>query len=1342
MLTRAMKKLIYALAIVLPGICIHLNAQQGLPYVIGTGGHSGSTSVTFTVGQPFVANQFNDAGFLNTFRLPADTLFTYEIGAITDKVVKHNSTCRFRIAWTGYPSAVYSYKVTHRHDTTFTIIQENASAVFQYEPLPDDFSPFQIEFTASLGEKSVTQTVNFTPVPDLQPEQDIIRYLHSEVTLDTIVMNRTWKTGDPMNFSSGDSLQMIDLIGKTVVFENGTIPFAWDMPNLARLNVFATTIIVRDAVRLPQTEVHLYCENLIFEDTGQEHSSFITTPRTPGLDVLEEHGLRGGDLHIYARQVTAPGSNYRFYLNGGTGSAENLALGAAPGGGGDAGNFHSNLNLRSRVSHKGGLYQSPLDWENNYPLGPKGEDGKYFLESHPYKWLHPNAVRLKMQYARERFIYGEEEVTLGICEKYISRISSYKNTPYWDADTVNRPDLEQLLYSFAAVKEQVENNLDYYGNPRGWAPLLSFEANLENYENEIEYAIRVLYLNYWMSNKATNLQDLLDGAWELKKRNAAEIERLQQRYAEASADFGSNLQQFKVTGERLDSIAFVYDQKIHELLIKAKDKVESSWESKLRKAGFVAGQICKFIPGPAPQVLGSALQTAASFDYEDPLSMDNWSMVHETLNLAMDEFSVLVENASEVISGMNLAAVASAAGKQALHNNQVVLENLSPENLMKIGGAIKELTIPDNRVKAEFERLRATAPILNELTDIMEDLSVKKGIAARDLSFNRYQLTSIPNEITRLLLACDAMDDIIIRNENVVDPRALSYLNEMKNSAWERMLKYHYYLAGAYQYRFLKPYGQPLNMQPLFESFETLAENSAEHSAELQLSQYQALLPVFQDQLKEISDELYDQFNTGTGLHNEYNSPVRYTLNARQLEELNMSGQVSINIWEDGKLPLQNADYRITDIAIDPAALQINQDTILIDASLTMLFAHSGTSTLINCDNARHFMFSQYNKDAALYYSTNNMSPLGWGETYFFVNKDLVTIQRSLASESLLRKILNQAGDDDFMVFTRPAAWSDIRISTSLFTGEQARMQFSIESMTLVIKTDYQPVTTFSNIMVNTSDGLMPLIRSSRADKNGRYHGWGNFTRSYDKVGSAMMFTAPGEYGIYKFDKWVKTGNGSYEEIHSGSVSVNPASYTRITAHYLPDVPELNVPDTLYVDWSQTSLDIPVKNLNVTGHMVMGWFSETTSEWFSISEGTVKGEEDGTITLLFSANEGDLRKGTVSVYAFNASNPEKEVVIIQGSVGTSVEPIPPVELMIAVYPVPAREEIRLSFPDSETGKECLITVLGMDGRNVYTQRIKDISKDHIIGLSGIKPGVYILKVVVEDKVYIRRFIKL
>jgi hypothetical protein len=1300
------------------------------------GGQSDSLSNTFTVGQPFHDQRGDEAGFAHALMLPRDSLFAYEIRAIPDKVVFHNSDCRFRVYWPENPAADYTYRVTDRYDTTLLIEQEDTSAVFKYEPLPGDFSPFLVEFMAISGEDTASQQVRFTPVPDIFPEQDIIRYMHSEITFDTLLMNRTWETGPPMNFSSMDSSATIDVIGKTVVFENGNVPFAYDMPNLARLNVFAINVIVRDLVKLPQTTVCLYCENLVFEDTGPVPSGFVTTPRTPGLNKSEEQGLPAGDFYCYAKKVTAPGISRRFYLNGGTGSAENQGTGANPGGGGNAGDFYSNLNLKAYVSLGGGLYQSPYDWANNYPLGPKGADGRYIFEPLPHKWLHPHAVRLMLQYARENYIYGQDEVTLDICKKYTSLISNYKETPQWDADTINRLDLDQLLYSFASVKEQLENDLDYYGNPRGWAPLLSFEANLENYENEIEYAIRVFYLNYWMSAKATDLQDILDAAWELKEQNAGEIERLQQLYADASAEFGPNLLEFQMMSNRLDSITFVYDQKIQELLTKAKRKVENSWESKLRKIGYIAGQVCKFIPTPVTQVLGSGLQTAASFDYEDPWSMENWSKVHETLNVALDEFSTVADNASGMIGGMNPASIATGLGKQAQHNCEVVLENLSPENLMKIGPAIKKLTIPDDRVKAEFERMKAATPILEVWTDTMEYLSMQKGEAAQRLSFNRYQLTSIPREITKLLLACDAMDNLIIGNENVVDPRALSYLNEMKNTAWERMLKYHYYLAMAYQYRFLKPYEQPLNMQPLFESFDTLAV----HNAELSPSQYQALLPVFQDQLKQITDELYDQFNTGT--YNEFNSPIRYSLNESQLKDLNKNGTLGINIWENGKIPLQHADCRVTDIAIDPAALRISQDTILPDAALTLLFSHSGRSVLIGPQTGQHFLFNQYNKDAAVYYNTNNMSPLGWGEVYFFANQQLVDIERSLASQSLLRKILDNAGDDDFMVFTRPAAWSDIKISTSLYTGEQVNMNFEIDSMTLMIYTDYKPVATFSNVLVNTSDGLMPLIRCSEPDRNGRYHGWGNFTRSYDKTAGQVIFTVPEEYGIYKFDKWLMTANSQTEEIFYKSVMVNTANPTWITAKYRLNVPELDVPDTLYAMGSQTSLEIPVNNLNVSEHLVMDWFSETTSEWLSIKENTDTGEEDGTITLQFSANEGDQRTGTIWVYAFDASNPEQQVVIIQGSKETAIQSKTPDAHSLLVYPVPASQQIRLDLPEKAIGKPCLISIFTMDGRTVYTQEwMQEHSTDYIIGLSGLPPGTYILKAIIEEEVYIRKFIK-
>jgi hypothetical protein len=277
---------------------------------------------------------------------------------------------------------------------------------------------------------------------------------------------------------------------------------------------------------------------------------------------------------------------------------------------------------------------------------------------------------------------------------------------------------------------------------------------------------------------------------------------------------------------------------------------------------------------------------------------------------------------------------------------------------------------------------------------------------------------------------------------------------------------------------------------------------------------------------------------------------------------------------------------------------------------------------------------------------------------------------------------------------------------------------------------------------VNTSGGLMPLIRVSSPDKNGRDNGWGNFTRSYDKTADPVFFTAPEEYGIYRFDKWVKTVNSGYEEVYYNIVSVDPVNHTRLTAFYVPYVPELDLPDTVYASWSRTSLDIPVRNLNMSEELVMDWFSVTESEWFSIKEGTDMGEEDGNLSLEFSANEGAQRSGEITVYAFDASNPEKKVVIIQESKETGVPFNSESREHLIIYPVPADQEIRIGLPGNFTGMLCEVMIYDMDGRKLFSREWSQAdSREISVDVSGFSPGIFIVKAIFGREVYTGKFAK-
>ena len=1319
-----MKKILIILLLTGSGLFCGIRGQVYIPYTLGIGGLTDSVDISYITGQPYVSTNNHTTGLGNLLWIPEDTLFSYKLGEIPAKVVFHNTTCRFRFWWENHPKTSYSYKVLDRYDTTLILEQEDTSAVFNYIPLLNDFSSFTVEFIAIDEIDTSSQIVLFNPVPVIRPEQDIITYQHAQEFFDTILVQKIWKIGDTMNFTNDDTALIINLIGKTIVFKDGNVPFSYkNIPNLEELNIYATNLIIQDTVNIPQSRVHIYCENLIFEDNGGTISSFITAPRTPTLAKLK--GLDAQEFHCYIKNIISSGNHYRFYVTGGQGSPSLLVAPetfSAPGGGGNGGDFYSNLNLRLYINQSGGQYGVPTDWKA-MPLGPKGNPGEFLFEPNFYSWLHPNALRIILQYTRESYLYGNEQLVKSTCQKYIDIIKSYKKTDGWNNDTTSRLDLEQIYYSFSSLLEQLNQNLDYFGNPKGWAPLLSFEANLENYKNEIEFSIHVLYLHYWLSNKAASLEDKQEAAQLLKDQSIKEIMRLRDLYAAAYEDYSPNRLKFKNIIYKLDSVTFNYERKIEALLVTAQKNVESSWESRLRKVGYIAGQVCKFIPGPATQVLGSSLQTAASFDYENPLSMDNWSKVHETLTLAVDEFGTVTDNASGLIEGMNPASMALAAAKQAQHNAKVVLDNMSPENLQKIGTAIKELTIPDDKVKAEFERLKKNTPILEVWTDSIESYTMKKGEVAQVLAFNQYQLTSIPDEITKLLLGVDAMDNILISTEDISDPRAMSYLNEMKKTAWERMVRYHYYLALAYQYRFLKPYSQPLNMQPLFESFATLAGNDAE----LTPDQYTSLLAVFENQIKVISNEIYTNFNDGT--YSEYNAPITYTLTNNQLSELNSKGELKINIWNSGKIPREYVDCRITDISIADENLSIKTDTILQDASLTILMAHSGNSALINQTTGEHFMFSQYNDNVAEYYNTNNLSPLGWAEKYFFYNEELIPIQRSLASQSLIKEILEVADNNDLMIFTRPAGWAEIKLVSSLYTGEQANMNYSIENLTLRISIDYRPTTKFSNILINTSDGLLPLITCSKPDLNGRDYGWGNFTRSFNKNDGVVTFTAPEEYGIYSFQKWLITTNAGTNEVAYPSIGVNTLTHTWISAIYQLNVPELLVPDTLYASWNQGTLDIEVKNLNVCDHLPMAWFSTSDGEWFSVKEETDKGLEDGKISLMLNNNTGNQRTGEVIVYAFDAANPEQKVTIIQNGLSDGIIEQKKDEPGISIYPNPVYSDILIDLPGDPNIDHYVISVITLDGKVLFSEKASPVSPEpYRISLRQLPPGMYILRV--------------
>ena len=95
-----------------------------------------------------------------------------------------------------------------------------------------------------------------------------------------------------------------------------------------------------------------------------------------------------------------------------------------------------------------------------------------------------------------------------------------------------------------------------------------------------------------------------------------------------------------------------------------------------------------------------------------------------------------------------------------------------------------------------------------------------------EISAAAYKATMLPNQIMNNMLAMDTIQRDRARLQGAIMlPETVEYLHEIDRLARERLLKYHYYMAKAYEYRLLKPYTGALNLDAVTNQIVTLADN-------------------------------------------------------------------------------------------------------------------------------------------------------------------------------------------------------------------------------------------------------------------------------------------------------------------------------------------------------------------------------------------------------------------------------------------------------------------------------------------------------------------------------------
>lgn len=798
-----------------------------------------------------------------------------------------------------------------------------------------------------------------------------------------------------------------------------------------------------------------------------------------------------------------------------------------------------------------------------------GSAGRVEQIGHPLSWLSPFALRQIIAQAKDAYLYGHYPYAAKALQDYDSILTSSEFNlsrtnlpPGWEVDfDALREEIQMLLHRLAS-------HLDYFGNPAGWVPMLSFEANLTAFRNEVDPAVRTLYLSYWMGNAASSLDQKLQGLATARERLSTQVAQNRDEYAKAMELLPVLETEYIALSNNTERVRVYVSQVELALENQAQHNVQQrhkvpGW----KKVAKVAGTILSVVPigQPALGAVGQGLSLIADYDSRNPLatvagiagiagqfsggklkaSMSSWKT--ELNKLSLDDFTkrgLTITNCVEstnytiqVVNGVRVTnATVSVDCSQRRYSPLEYVKNLQGYGKAITAGfnVYRELNsraeAPAGEVGAELQRLKAENPEFTRAIDEISRLMAQKELFQARLAEATQASAQLQDSITQNLLMIDGLNRDSSAGLAILDARAISYLREMERRAKERLLKYHYFLAQAYQYRLMEPYLGELRLDRLFDKFRDIAQSGK--GSELSQADFEVLRNIYEEQLSSITSTIIDRFNSNP---TEYQGQVSLEVPADKLAELRPNNPIRVRVpIRDYFFPSEE-NLRIANLEVDPGKLGVHFAQAIVPFKLRV--THSGKSQLTF--DGKHYLFRHYND--------GNRSPLRWGIRY---NKDgrIVPEEPSDATESLLYSLLESSGyEDKILLFARPGVDTELEISLE---SVSALTPVAITNLVLNLTFDYtdRRRSVVNLDVVEDVHGFMPYQILSQPDQNGLQDGRGGFLRTYP-LGERVTIEAQQRIGNWHFIGWT-AGHDLGSQVTSRILTLDMIDDLTIRAEY------------------------------------------------------------------------------------------------------------------------------------------------------------------------------------------------
>ncbi|WP_157270159.1 hypothetical protein [Azohydromonas aeria] len=307
----------------------------------------------------------------------------------------------------------------------------------------------------------------------------------------------------------------------------------------------------------------------------------------------------------------------------------------------------------------------------------------------PRGWLHPQAVQAVVAYAQDAYRNGHRTTARQMIGPYYHALA-FSGEPLG-------PELSGKLNEIVAMRSNLDNNLDFYGNPAGWVPRLDLKSNYQIWHWFSIQSSRVLYF----ASKLEHHWDRLDDKSQAISQTSRAVKN---EMVAVSAALGTAYADLKAAKKDLDRLQEQFQARqadVDALRLKAAALARTKIEEQRIFSGMMklVGGLAEIIPLGQPflGLAGKSLATVGDHDWTQP------------------------------DSSKQLASLFTKLGKQAgdfLENNEDLLVSLSGSSVPRPAGSADDLKAQIKQAQAAVEAIegkadKLSAAVENEWTDVL-----------------------------------------------------------------------------------------------------------------------------------------------------------------------------------------------------------------------------------------------------------------------------------------------------------------------------------------------------------------------------------------------------------------------------------------------------------------------------------------------------------------------------------------------------------------------------------------------------------------------------------------------